>query len=250
MQNYYLIFFMQNITKLFLTFKLNFIFFLAFSQSNEDKIQKADSLFNNQKFTEALKIYEESFNKSKLASPNMLLKMAFIHEGLNDYTKTLYYLSLYYLYAPNTETMIQMENIAHQYQLKGYEYSDLDLLKVIYYRYFEYLTYGLAIFCCFIYLYILYRNLIRRSVYNRYKFTFIISLLFLVLFILLIEEKPKAIIAKDNTYLMYSPSAGSELVKTIQKGHKVKILEKKDIWYKIEWGTQIAFVRESQLLLL
>ena len=39
----------------------------------------------------------------------------------------------------------------------------------------------------------------------------------------------------------------AELIEVIGEGHKVEILDKKDIWYQIKWKENTAFVRETNL---
>jgi hypothetical protein len=49
---------------------------------------------------------------------------------------------------------------------------------------------------------------------------------------------------------MTAPSAGSDVLIVIPEGHRVKVAGWEDIWAKIEWDGQIAYVREDNLRLL
>ena len=49
---------------------------------------------------------------------------------------------------------------------------------------------------------------------------------------------------------MAGPSAGEELVATTKKGHKVEILQEKDIWCKVNWADTIAYVRRNNLMII
>jgi hypothetical protein len=49
---------------------------------------------------------------------------------------------------------------------------------------------------------------------------------------------------------MTAPSAGAEVVKISEKGHKVKVAGQQDVWMQIEWNGEIAFVRQDNLRLL
>jgi uncharacterized protein YgiM (DUF1202 family) len=60
------------------------------------ELVKADSLFEQKKYTESFDLYEQILDEEQLASPKMLLKMAFIKEGLGDYSRALYFLNVYY----------------------------------------------------------------------------------------------------------------------------------------------------------
>src|SRR4051794_12076098 len=90
-------------------FLSTFLLHEAHSQSNAEKLNKADSLFYKQKYTSALSLYEEILETSDQFSLQMLLKAAFIEEALGDYTTSLYYLNLYYKYHPNKKVLEKME---------------------------------------------------------------------------------------------------------------------------------------------
>jgi tetratricopeptide (TPR) repeat protein len=241
---------MQYLTKLFLAFFLIFWIFQVFAEDNLEKIQKADTLFSQKKYTQALAIYESVYNSGGDATPQMFLKMAFVYEGLKDYTKALYYLNLYYRISPNDATLVQMESLAQQHRLKGYTHSDLDFIRAIYERYFNVLIFGVVFCLGLIWSYIWSRRQQRRDIPIRYKIVFMLLIISTLIWVNLTNQTLEAVVSRDNTYLMSDASAGSELIKIIGKGHKVRILSKTDIWYKIRWDNQIAYVRENNLLLI
>ena len=70
------------------------------AQGPVETLAIADSLFEARKYTESFKIYQEIHGQNQ-GSPSMLLKMAFIKEGLDDYPAALYYLNQYYLFTSN-----------------------------------------------------------------------------------------------------------------------------------------------------
>lgn len=221
---------------------------MVYCFDNEREMAKADQYFAKKKYTESLTIYEKVFRKSGKASPSMLLKMAFINEGLGDYTQTLYYLSLHYEYAPSNETLLRMEKIAKNQKLKGYEYSDFDYIKAIFHRYYVYFNLlVILIFGSILGLFV-YRLSKQQRVSSRHGITFFISLIAIFILFNFIESKPKAIIKNDKVFLMSAPSAASELKAKVGKGHRVEILSKKDIWYKVKLGEQVAYIRENNLL--
>src|SRR5690349_20074349 len=70
---------------------------LAWAQSNNSPLlQHADSLFQQKRYTQSFEIYNKLF-QSRQYSPAMLLKMAYVQEGLNRISQSAYYLNLYYL---------------------------------------------------------------------------------------------------------------------------------------------------------
>jgi hypothetical protein len=49
---------------------------------------------------------------------------------------------------------------------------------------------------------------------------------------------------------MKSPSAGARQLALLDQGHRIKVLDKQDIWYRVEWNEQEAYIRESNLKLI
>ena len=94
-------------------------------------LNKADSLFNLKIYTEAKLIYDSLYYKENLYSESMLLKMALIEEGLENYEKSIYYLSQYQSINNNESSEIKIQKIANNYDLEGYEKNDFDYLQNI-----------------------------------------------------------------------------------------------------------------------
>ena len=46
---------------------------------------------------------------------------------------------------------------------------------------------------------------------------------------------------------MSGPSAAAELIEVVGQGHKVEILDKRDIWYEISWRGVRGYIRENNL---
>jgi len=60
----------------------------------------------------------------------------------------------------------------------------------------------------------------------------------------------QGIVLESNTYLMSGPSAGAEVVDIINQGHKIDILGKEDVWVKVRWQGNIAYLRENNIKVL
>ena len=108
---------------------------LLFGQSVSQELEIADSLFAKKKYTQSFDIYTGILENYESRSPSMLLKMAFIREGLGDYSTALYYLSQYYLLTSNKQVLKKMEEVAKDHDLKGYTYTDADFFLTYYYKY-------------------------------------------------------------------------------------------------------------------
>ena len=130
--------------------------------AKESKIYKADSLFKNKKYTEAFSTYKSIFDDEKQISEQMLLKMAFIQEGLENYGECLYYLNVYQSKYPNPIIQLKINTLSEQYNLEGYENSAEQFLFSFIKKYFAYIQYTLLsismAFCLFFLLYLFIKN--------------------------------------------------------------------------------------------
>lgn len=238
-------------TKLFKIFSLFFLALTIPSHGNNtylSDLQKADSLFNENKFIESFTIYEKILTKSDSFSPEMLIKMAFIKEGLGDFTSTLYYLNLYYLYYPDKNALQKMEEVAARYRLTGYNYTDTDYFMSFYNKNYQYIIFLFLFGSLTFLVYLLYKKRKRKPLGMR-PLLFIL-IMGVAVYINNFNLVPaKGIISKESL-AMTAPSAGATIHSVLDKGHRVNIMGKEDIWYKIEWDEQNIFIRENNLLII
>src|SRR5690349_2721164 len=96
---------------------------LALGQpTNNPLLQRADSLFQQKRYTQSFEIYNTLFQSHRY-SPAMLLKMAYVQEGLNRISQSAYYLNLYYLATQDESALTKLGELADKYRLEGYEPS-------------------------------------------------------------------------------------------------------------------------------
>jgi tetratricopeptide (TPR) repeat protein len=236
---------MQKLRPFFLI-KLPFIFLLVIqsfsSQADTADLLNADSLFQSKNYQEALVIYESILNEGQAYSPAMLLKMAFISEGIGDYPKTILYLSKYYEHNPSPQIPIKIRELTHQTSLVGYSMSDGQQFLSILTDNGQLITAVLAL--------LLILSLI-ALVLKGFKTGFAVASLFLVAMVALSNnflKKPETgIVTGSPSLIMDHPSAGGNLIKQVGSGHRVVIKSSVDIWYKIEWGNQTAYVKKDQV---
>ncbi len=222
------------------------IFLPLRGQVFEQSLATADSLFELSKYTESFKIYQE-FHDRNQGSPSMLLKMAFIKEGLNDYPAALYYLNRYYLLTSNERVLKKMDDLAEDHNLVGYEYTDLDFFLSYYYKFQNEVNLAILGIALLLFALILYRRIKtgERPVVAGILFVITLGLLsYLVNFGI---RYKKGIILESPAYLMSGPSAGSDVLAVVDKGHKVEILGTKDVWVKIKWGEKVAYLKENKI---
>ena len=217
------------------------------AQFPETLLSSADSAFASGKYIESFKHYEKIFSEEYYTS-QMLLKMAYIKEALGDYTKALYYLNIYYFFELDRKALKKMENLAKTHQLSGYKYSDKEYFISLYNSSFLYISTVLLVISYIVFFMFFLR---KKRYLNFSSMLFFIVLLACLVYVTNYRiDSSKGIIQLNKTCLMEAPSAGSLLVEVLNKGHRVEVLSKKDIWYHVKWKDKKAYIRQSNLLLV
>lgn len=226
-----------------------FAFFLFNLPSlSATSLNQADSLFEAKKYTEALEVYENIFQNEQ-ASPSMLLKMAFIQEGLENYVDALYYLNLYYAKSGNKKALVKMQEIATANELEGYEFTDQDYILNIISKNKLLIQITLLIFSLLLFVFIIRKFKKKEST----RLALIFQVFILVIFFIFNNEffaTDRAIVLDDHTLLRSAPSAAAEPLESIKKGHRVRVLEQSEVWVKIEWNDQSAYLRKGRIRLI
>jgi hypothetical protein len=238
---------MPSLNSIFLT-KLS-IFFFVFLQSihcqaNVPQLLVADSLFAQRSYKEALEIYQSNYQLG-IYSPSMLLKMAFITEGIGDKENATLYLSKFYDLSPNPQTITKIKSLTGQTELIGYEVSD-GMRFVLFLVEFKEIIVGaltLILIISLIFLWSKGNKLTEARFY--WPSVLLITLIFATNNFL--KAQNTALVTKSPTLIVSKPSAGGELVDMVEPGHRVKIKSSKDIWYEIEWKERIAYIRKDNV---
>lgn len=210
------------------------------------RLKQADSLFLDKKYTQSLDHYQTILRQHEY-SPAMLLKMAYIQEGLNHVGQALYYLNLYYI-ASNDKTVLEkMEELASRYNLEGYETSDADQALVFYRDYHLQITLALAVLAVF---FVALAFSIQRKGQRPVASTIFTAVVLIGLFfhVNVGGKISMGIVGTSNTFLMDGPSPGSSVVEIVDEGHRVEIVGKKDVWLQVLWNGEVAYVKEGNLL--
>ena len=234
-----------------------YIFFSFFLNINTIRSQEisveeiklgADSLFEEKKYTDAKLLYEDLYFSKEFSSDDILIKLAFINEGLKKPEWTLFFLEKYLKEHPKDDKIkAQISNIATKNNLNGYEYDDLQ-------RMIEWVTpyrvhIGVSIFI--IYLALILFLLLKKQLKQQGIVTTILGVLLFITFIYVKEDKDKkyGVIIKESL-LMDQPSAGGNLINTYVPGHKVEVLEEIDIWNKVSIEGQELYLLKEQLIII
>jgi tetratricopeptide (TPR) repeat protein len=228
------------IAKLILFFLLTYQ--ITDCQANVSDLNLADSLFASKKYQEALIIYERILD-DQAYSPAMLLKMAFIAEGVGDFTKSTLYLSKYYSHNPNPKVIAKIKNLTNQATLVGYNVSDRQkFLKFL-------IDLNQEITATFALLMVVFLISIFAFPKQRTGF-YAPAIIFMALTFVsnnFLKDRETAIITGAPTLIMDKPTAAGNLIRKVDAGHRVVIKSSKDIWYEIEWNEKTAYVKKENL---
>ena len=233
---------------------IKYIFILFFigtqvsiSQDVKTELASADSLFLSKKYTESLAVYNRIMERTGKASPAMLLKMAYINEGLENFGDALYYLNNYYNITSDKKALTKMRDLATTMSLEGYEANNLDYALKIYNEY-RFLIVAFFTALGLLVLSIIYRQ---KKKHGKPAPSLGLALVFVMIVAMYLSNfsglTAQGIISSPNAYLMSGPSAGADLVEVVGEGHKVEIVDQQDIWVEIRWREGRAFIRENNI---
>ncbi|BDC99986.1 SH3 domain-containing protein [Persicobacter psychrovividus] len=231
------------------------VFFGVFSQSfgkqsDNEQLAKADSLFAQKHYTESFELYQELVFDKQLVSNSMLLKMAFIKEGMKDYGATMYFLNKYYDRTLDQGVLKKMDTLAKNAQLQGYEFGDRAYFSNLYQQYYDLFNVLIFLILSLLLAGFLYYN--NKSVTA--KWSFVAASWALILFwgleLNIKVDGHRAIVSFPKTAMLDAPSAGGDVVGMIGAGHRVEVVGHQDVWTKILWEGKAVYVKDHNLQLL
>ena len=216
-------------------------------QQNKSPLTRADSLFQQKRYTQSFELYRSIFEHHQY-TPAMLLKMAYIEEGLNRIAYSAYYLNLYYLATQDDAAQVKLDELSQKYRLEGYERGETDRLFMLYRQFEATVTLALIALILFLFTFMSVQRLrYHKQPQTTWGLLIVVSLLFLA-HLNFGAGQAKGIITKNNTYIMTGPSAGASVLAVVRDGHRVNIQGKKDVWVKVEWGDAIGYIKETHVL--
>ena len=236
----------MNLIK-FISTVLLLVSFNTFSQELE--LKDADSLFYNENYAKSKKIYDSIFYINKFYSESMLLKMAMIEEKLNNYEKSIYYLSI--IQRENNDNLIQekINQIASKNQLETYNLSDIVYLNVFFLKYKSKLLSILIILISVIFAANVFLILKKNKPNFFLKGFYILS--FLTLIIINYSVPRIGIVSDNNTFIMNEPSSASDVFMIISKGEMLSITNNNiEAWYEVSIENKKKFIRKKNLYII
>jgi uncharacterized protein YgiM (DUF1202 family) len=237
----------MTISRLIFSFLILSLQFSALASSSQT-LATADSLFKAKRYTESFELYQELYEQNT-GTPAMLIKMAYIKEGLGDYSNALLYLDSYYKHTADKKVIEKMHNVASEKNLSGYDFSDYTYMINTINKNKSTILITLTLLSLITLVIIFFKKPKRSSAFA-WIFLQILLLLPAMLIVNNIFNEKEAIINSNQTLLMSGPSAASEPIELLDKGNKVKIISESDVWILIETGETRAYVKSGRLLRL
>jgi len=216
------------------------------AQISSFRLRQADSLFQQKQYTQSMELYRTVFSQ-KQYTPAMLLKMAFIEEGLHQTGQALYYLNLYYKVTNDKTALDKMEELAKKYNLEGYEQTDSRRALSFYRDHRFTITIAIAALAFFLasLSFYLKRNG-QRPVAS--TLALLVLLAMLGVHINIGDGISAGIISHAQTYAMEGPSAGASVAAVLDAGHRVEVIGKRDVWVKVLWQGETVYIKEGNVL--
>ncbi len=216
------------------------------AQVSPHRLYTADSLFLAKRYTQSLEHYEEILRQHQY-SPAMLLKMAYIYEGLNQIGSAMYCLNLYYLATDDKAVLSKIDEMATKFNLEGYATSDTDRFWSFYLNNHLWISLSLTALAILAIAAMFYS---RRRLHQRpIGWAVVAAVVCMLLFAhqQYASSRSRGIISSNTVYVMDGPSAGASVVDIISDGHRVDVLGEKDVWLKIRWDEGVAFVKTNSV---
>jgi len=219
-----------------------FAFLFSLSAVAQSELKQADSLFQIKQYTQSLEIYQ-SLLSAKKYSPAMLLKMAYINEGLGKPSESLYYLKLYQLATTDNQVQKKTEELAAKFNMIGYAQDETDQTAHWVSKNSNVIRLALALILFLLAVAIFFLRRKEKKVWAP-LIVLIIAASFLF-YINNIHASSYVIVSNDRTYLMNGPSAGAPVTAIVGEGNLIKLLGEEDVWLKVQWSGETAFVKKS-----
>lgn len=222
-----------------------FSFFACAACAQSTKIKQADSLFKAKQYTQSLELYQSVLMEKKY-TPAMLLKMAYINEGLGKVGPTLYFLKLYYLASDDEQALKKTEEIAAKFKLSGYEVNDSSRLKRWVTKYTSLIQAILLLILFGMSIIIFFQRKQNQKPWG--VFIVFVLVMGLVFYSNNFYSSNSVIVTTDKTYLMDGPSAGAHVSAVISEGNLLHSLGREDVWRKVKWVDKEVYVKENAVM--
>ena len=220
---------------------------LATAQKVSPELIRADSAFEAGAYQLAYRRYRGLLRQEAVASPRLLMRMAYVQEGLGHYPAALYYLSMALARQPRLSTWRKMADMARTQRLTGYPETWRQDLQLTFRRYYYFglqvLLLGAVVAGTLLF--------VRRHQTTRgWWVTYGVYLLLTGVYLNLLGTERAALVVRPRAALMAGPSAGAAWLTTATAGDRLIVQGQQDTWYQVQWQGQEAYIRTQDLLLV
>lgn len=228
---------------------LLFSVFILLSFQSHSQSFKADSLFENKKYIEAINQYDSVF-QSGFYSESMILKMAYINEGLGNNEEAIYYLSFLNREKPSMELQNKIEELSVENGFSGYSFDDLSVVQLwLKNNHRTILLVSLVVLGICIVAFLL--DLKYAKIYKQIMPVAVLSIIITVTFSTVDMYSNQGVVVKENCVVYQSDSELSPQIKAIKKGNIVTLLKSSDTWSLVQIGEeQEGYIKANKLKLL
>jgi hypothetical protein len=220
----------------------------AYGQAPDRQLLLGDSLFLQKRYTQAFQTYQ-AVEQQGYCTDAMLLRMAFIQEGLGHTAESLLYLNRYWLATGDPQVIEKIQEVAQKKNLSGYDYDSIDQLRLQ----LAHIRLPLAIGGSAIVLLLLSLSVYLTRIQHQGRWFSLAASVFvatLAAYGIWAAQPPAFAISQPAAYLMEGPSPGSSVLARIEQGHRLLLKGEKDIWLISDWNGREVFVRKSSVQLV
>lgn len=219
----------------------------TYAQTLTPALARADSLFETGAPDSAYQLYQQVRKKAGQQSGRQLVRMAYVQESQQDYPAALYYLSLAQAWQPRQATWRKMAALAQEHRLTGYPDTWRQSLAITFRRYYNRLLQGLLAVAVVAGTLLLVR---RRTAGRTWWGAYAVYLASIGAFLNLLAPPRVGLVMRPHAALMAGPAAGASWLTTATAGDRFEVKGQQDIWYRVRWNGQDAYIRRPDLVLI
>ncbi|MDF7812136.1 SH3 domain-containing protein [Hymenobacter sp. YC55] len=217
------------------------------AQKVSSALARADSAFDAGAYQLAYRQYRGLLRQEAVASPRLLVRMAYVQEGLGHYPAALYYLNMALARQPRLATWHKMAELARDQRLAGYPETWRQDLQLTFRRYYYWGLQGLLLGAVVGGTLLLVR---RRQLTRGWWVAYGSYLVLTAVYLNLLGTERAALVVRPRAAVMAGPSAGSAWLTTAAAGDRLVVQGQQDAWYQVQWQGQEAYIRTDDLLLV
>ena len=210
---------------------------VAENQSNIGQLEKADKLFDSEKYVQSLEIYEGLYDEN-VYTERSLYRMAFMHENLKNYPEAIYYLRKVDREFGGELLEAKIQEL-RQRQGSSTFYTK-DPVKSILRRYswIVYLVGGICALWFAVFALTRKKKRMRWQIGVNWAMIIIFIPVFIIMLVSLFNSTNEAVIIRETSYYNEPGFASENKKEVYSPGEIVEIKERHDIWVKISTGSR------------